>query len=299
MKLRVYQSRTGLKLAQASLADVISILDKMVVRLGIKDENKPTKPEILELVAYMQMKYGFLHQSEIGIAVELLFDQELKDAAGKVVMPNAYQNFGLQFLAGWMVGYKIFRNKAIADVRKILPEPEPGPENEIERYLLSELETRVAILAAYYEYLDFGRMPEQVIAGTMFQYIEAKEWFTVSSAKKMEIWKEAPQHLKRKLLGGQNTKKLIDMFNAVQKEIDPTENQFALQTISRSQCLKLCFRYWNSIDIDAQAKMNLHLCAEEIPEQDFICNQVENGIEPDRAEAEVLAALYNQQNSGL
>ena len=298
MKLRVYQSRTGLKLAQASLADVISILDKMVVRLGIKDENKPTKPEILELVAYMQMKYGFLHQSEIGIAVELLFDQELKDAAGKVVMPNAYQNFGLQFLAGWMVGYKIFRNKAIADVRKILPEPEPGPENEVERHWLSELETRVAILAAYYEYLDFGRMPEQVIAGTMFQYIEANEWFTVPNAKKMEIWREAPQHLKRRLLGGPNTTKLMDMFNAAQKEIDLNENKFALQTISRAQCLKLCFAHWKNQDTFVQEVMNLHLCGEAIPDQERICYQVESGDEPTGTEGEVLGALYNQSNSG-
>lgn len=302
-KVQAYAARKiGTPIREASLPEIIADLTGCATDvLGVEVHKMPDGKSMKMLAGFVQDEYGHLTTASLGLAVTLLVKGELTEKDGKQIKPkDHYQNFSLAFLATWLESFDRYQKAAASEIRKALPAPEDArPKNEVLAFWMSELETRVAILAAYYDWQDNGgRMPENVIAGPMFQYIESKGWFTVSVEKKREIWAAAPAKLKTVVLGDKNVKRLAEMFKAVHDETDAGEdNRFALQTISRAECLLLCFRHWNT-GIDPQEVMNLHLCATEIPTQGRITAKVMMGQEPDGTEAEILGSLYNYQGVG-
>lgn len=302
-KVQAYAARKiGTPIREASLPEIIADLTGCATDvLGVEAKKMPDGNSMKMLAGFVKEEYGHLTTVSLGLAVTLLVKGELTEKDGKQIKPkDHYQNFSLAFLATWLESFDRYQKAAASEIRKALPAPEDArPKNEVLAFWMSELKTRIAILAAYYDWQDKnGEMPVDIVAAKMFQYIEERGWFSVSREKKKEIWEAAPAKLRSVVLGDKSVKKLAEMFKAVHDETQKREeNEYALIAISRAECLLLCFRHWNT-GIDPQEVMNLHLCATEIPTQGRITAKVMMGQEPDGTEAEILGSLYNYQGVG-
>jgi hypothetical protein len=127
------------KIIDATVADIIGIVNKGMILLGIKAEKLPTEFELTYMVQMIRQEFTYLPIGELSLAFELAATNKLDTEA------ETYQNFSVLYFSRMMSSYARWAAKQIYEVKQVvkeLPIPNVDEDELIQMSLDSYRKTR-------------------------------------------------------------------------------------------------------------------------------------------------------------